>query len=236
MIIAKKTIVRLIDKSASDNFRVGDILVAIEADSCPHCVSLNDYRSDYTYADYVNMNIGVRPFASSRLEPLGKIYDTPGMKLEKDGIVPEGSIVKLIDSPEIDWYRNGDIFIAIESDYCPYCVFLKDYNPDYVHKDYVDHYIPVTAFMHYKLEIIGDMNDINDKQVPSYYRLSELPEDKEEGTKLDDEVAEEEAKPIIELTHKSEKKEGKKMWSAITMGALLVTAVGLIIYDLKTNK
>ena len=136
-------------------------------------------------------------------------------------IIKKGSIVKLINTSELDWYKNGDKFIAIEDDCCPYCVFPEDYNPEYVYKDYVDHYIPITAFMHYKLEIIGNVF---------------TGEEEEEKPTETNEVIEEETKPTIELTHTNEKKEGKKMWAAITMGALLVTAFGLIIYDLKTNK
>lgn len=77
-VITKGTIVRVIDDSASDEFKRGDILVAVETDFVVYCVSIDDYRGDFTVDDYMNTIgtdhvIPIDPFGSDELEQIGNI-------------------------------------------------------------------------------------------------------------------------------------------------------------------
>ena len=213
MIIKKGSIVKLINTSELDWYKNGDKFIAIEDDCCPYCVFPEDYNPEYVYKDYVDHYIPITAFMHYKLDVIGNVFTKEDEDVEakpkKYRVVAKGTIGRLLDDSTSAEFKDVDILVAIETNPCPYWVKIKDYNEDYDYNDYVDKLIPIECLTTTRFEMIGNVSD-----------------------SLEDQPTE----PNVVLTHTNEKKEGKKMWAAITMGALLVTAFGLIIYDLKTNK
>lgn len=79
-VITKGTIVRVIDDSDSEEFKLGDILVAIETDSVPYYVPIADYNSDFTSDDYMEMlgtdeEIPIESLTPEEVEEIGHIRE-----------------------------------------------------------------------------------------------------------------------------------------------------------------
>ena len=79
-VITKGTIVRVIDDSDSEEFKVGDTLVAIETDRVPYYVPIADYHSDFTPDGYMEMlgtdeEIPIESLTPKEVEQIGNIRE-----------------------------------------------------------------------------------------------------------------------------------------------------------------